>query len=128
MGTVESLSAPVLKAQSVPSAYFIAMVRSYEAKYQMDWLTFYTEHQHSKEESNEDFSDWLFLCRAYFADLVAANGPPPAQGCSQKPERDSGFCFLRDKITSACRLIRSITSTSSTKYSARVSTSSVISK
>ena len=67
----------VYQAQSVPSAYFVAMVRDYETKYQMDWLTFYTEHQDSKEELNEDFSSWLFLCKAYFADLVAATGPPP---------------------------------------------------
>lgn len=92
MGHLEALQAPMLKAKHVSSEYFVALVRGYEQKYSMDWLTFYSEHQHSKEELNEDFSDWLFLCKAYFADLVAANGPPPEE-CTQKPEGDSGFCF-----------------------------------
>jgi len=94
MGDVKTLcSAPMLKAHPVSSAYFISMVRTYEEKYHMDWLTFYTEHKDSREEMNEDFSDWLFLCKAYFADLVAANGPPVG-GCNQKPESDSGFCYF----------------------------------
>jgi hypothetical protein len=103
MGTVECMSAaPILRAQSVPSAYFVEMVRGYEAKYQMDWLTFYTEHQNSKEELNEDFSSWLFLCKAYFADLVATTGPPLDQ-CRQKPEPDSGFCYLRGSMSPCAR-------------------------
>ena len=102
MGTVECLSAPVLQAQSVPSAYFVAMVRDYETKYQMDWLTFYTEHKNSKEELNEDFSSWLFLCKAYFADLVATTGPP-LQERKQKPEANSGFCYLRGSMTPRAR-------------------------
>jgi hypothetical protein len=71
LGNVKCLCpAPLLEAQSVSSEFFINMVRGYEAKYQMDWLTFYTDHQHSKEELNEDFSDWMFLCKSYFGDLV----------------------------------------------------------
>ncbi len=99
MEAVKCLSAaPLVQAQSVPSEYFIGMVRDYEAKYKMDWLTFYTEHQDRKAEINEDFADWMFLCKAYFADLVAANGPPIA-GSSQKPECDSGFCYLRANMS-----------------------------
>jgi hypothetical protein len=96
------LTAPTLQARDVSSDYFIALVRGYERKYSIDWLTFYTEHQHSKEETNEDFSDWLFLCKAYFPDLVAANGPPLGK-CSEKPERDSGFCYLRANISPLVR-------------------------
>ena len=97
MDSVTALTAPMVQAEHVSSDYFIKLVRGYERKYQMDWLTFFTEHQHSKQETNEDFSDWLFLCKAYFADLVAANGPP-LEKCSQKPERDSGFFYLRGNI------------------------------
>jgi hypothetical protein len=93
-----TLTAPMVQVEHVSSDYFIMMVREYEKKYHMDWLTFFTEHQSSAEETNEDFSDWLFLCKAYFADLVAATGPP-LEKCTQKPERDSGFCYLRDTIS-----------------------------
>jgi hypothetical protein len=104
MGTVECLSAaPILRARSVPSAYFISMIRDYETKYQMDWITFYTEHRNSVEELDEDFSSWLFLCKAYFADLVAATGPPLEKECKQKPERDSGFCYLRGNMSALAR-------------------------
>jgi len=51
MGNVKCLCpASPIQAQSVSSDYFISMVRGYEKKYHMDWLTFYTDHQHSKEE------------------------------------------------------------------------------
>lgn len=103
MGDVKCLpTAPLIHAQSVSSEFFISMVRGYEAKYQMDWLTFYTNHQDSREELNEDFSDWLFLCKAYFGDLVATNGPPK-EGCSQRPEPDSGRCYLRGNIVPRAR-------------------------
>ena len=97
MGNVKCLCpAPLIQAQSVSSDYFISMVRGYEEKYRMDWLTFYTDHQHSKEESNEDFSDWLFLCKAYFGELVASNGPP-IEECAQKPDSSRAFviCVIR---------------------------------
>src|ERR1035437_6041820 len=55
MGNVKCLCpAPLIQAQSVSSDYFISMVHGYEKKYDTDWLTFYTDHQHSKEELNED--------------------------------------------------------------------------
>jgi hypothetical protein len=128
--TVENVKclcpAPLIQAQSVSSDYFTDMVHGYEEKYQMDWLTFYTEHQHSQEELNEDFSDWLFLCKAYFGDLVAANGPPKER-CSHKPDSKSGFCYLRDKISPPCKTIPSITLNSLTRYLAPVSMSFPIS-
>lgn len=102
MNNPEALTAPMVQAKHVSPEYFIALVRGYEQKYQMDWLTFFTEHQHSKEETNEDFSEWLFLCTAYFPELVAAKGPP-ARSCSDKPEGDSGFCYLRGKISAFAR-------------------------
>jgi hypothetical protein len=102
MGVKCLSSAPLIQAQSVSAEYFIEMVRGYEVKYQTDWLTFYTDHEHSREELNEDFSDWLFLCKAYFGDLVAANGPPK-EGCSQRPEPDSGRSYLRANIISLAR-------------------------
>jgi len=111
MGNVKCLStAPLIQAQSVSSDYFIGMVHGYETKYQMDWLTFYTDHQHSREESNEDFSDWLFLCKAYFGDLVAATSPPIAEA-SQKPEHDSGFCYLRGNMSPLARQSSSLRAT-----------------
>jgi hypothetical protein len=96
------LAAPIVQARHVSSEYFIVLVRGYEKKYQMDWLTFFTEHQHSQEETNEDFSDWLFLCKTYFADLIAASGPP-LEKCVQKPESRSGFCYLRANISAFAR-------------------------
>jgi hypothetical protein len=103
MTNIEAVTAPMVHVEHVSSEYFITTVRSYEQKYRMDWLTFFTEHRDCKEETNEDFSDWMFLCKAYFADLVAANGPPPLEKCSQKPERDSGFCSLRGSIPAFAR-------------------------
>lgn len=64
----------MIKIESVSSSHFTDMVRNYERKYNIDWLTFFTEHQFCTEETNEDFTDWLFLCKAYFADLVAERG------------------------------------------------------
>jgi hypothetical protein len=111
MGDVKCLSAaPLIRAQSVSSEYFINVVRGYEAKYQMDWLTFYTDHKDTGEESNVDFSDWMFLCKAYFGDLVATNGPP-IKGCSQKPESSSGFCYLRDNMSPLARRSSSLRAT-----------------
>ena len=95
MGNIEALPSPMVQAKHVSSEYFITLVRDYERKYQVDWLTFLTDHQNSKEELSEDFADWLFLCKAYLPELVAATGPPLLESCSEKPEGDSGFCFLR---------------------------------
>lgn len=101
----------------VQASYFLGRIHEFEVKYRDQWQgwgEFLSDYSKKRvDRDNSDFDEWAFLCNHFMADLIQSGhdtGPPgDKRYAPQKPESDSGFCFLETD----CSTHRSISRTHS---------------
>jgi hypothetical protein len=86
----------IIQPTYVDSDFFVLRVREYEKKYDKTWLEFWTEFNAGQlsDPTNPEFGQWAMLCRAYWTELITADGPPLSEFKPSKPELSSGFLIL----------------------------------
>jgi hypothetical protein len=102
MSQINQTTKTELSVSFVQADYFLNRIHEFENKYQSEWqgwgdfLSAYEKNQ--VDRSNSDLDEWAFLCNHFMMALIESGrdvGPPGAERYApQKPESDSGFCFL----------------------------------
>lgn len=102
MSNINQTSKAELSVHFVQASYFLDRIHEFETKYQNKWQgwgEFLSDYSKDRvDHDNSDLDEWAFLCNHFMADLIESGrdtGPPGAKRYTpQKPESDSGFCFL----------------------------------
>lgn len=88
-----------LSVNFVQDDYFLIRIREFEIQYHndfQDWGDFYAQYSKGTlDKNNFDYDEWAYLCRHFMSALIEGEDPPgPKVESAQKPESDSGFCFV----------------------------------
>src|ERR1700733_5069406 len=106
MNDTTKASANAFSVTFVQSDYFLCRIQQLEEKYRDTWqswgefLADYSTGAAKVDRDNSDLDEWAFLCNHFQEQLLRSNcdvGPPErTMYSSQKPETDSGFCFVEN--------------------------------
>jgi hypothetical protein len=139
MSNINQTENAALSVNFVQAEYFLERIHGFEVKYRdkwQGWGAFLSDYsQNLVDRDNSDLDEWAFLCNHFMGKLIESardNGPPGAKRYdSQKPEGDSGFCFLErvcstHNATSRTRCAFSAPARAMRKLSAKASKSKKI--
>jgi hypothetical protein len=110
----ETKEESILKTNFVTNDFFVARIKGFEEKYEMQWEQFLAEYTAGTLQDgrcNPEFAEWSLLCHSFMSELLKPDESPPVEKSTaeneKSPSATRAFSFLRGGFVRSPGLFRS---------------------